>query len=446
MYFHWLHALSYFLLLSWTATAEQFYVVPSGSTSCPRKPCYTLTDIVLNSSRYFASNTVITFLPGNHTTNISKDLSVLIKNVTNISMIGCDHTNTDSKSVIQCTGSLGFTFKKVTTLKIARLSFTSCEAKIHPDFKIRNFPEQALRMTFFFLQTINVAISEVNISNSTGAGIIGVNMFGLSNISQTVLSGNSPNCLIIFQEDSKLPDIPPTHFNITNTHVMFGKIPQDLENRVNWGATGLGIFLAQTKFNVHIYLTNIKTHSNIRKKRWYGNLRFVIESYECQCSLIQVKQVANTYTGEENDRTQLRLEAINKNNKSADTASCKCSKPAEEENIVQISNSYFEGVDLRIDAPAKYCDIRIKLRNITVHNNVLHILGMRSIEIQDINFSQSTEMVIDDSNITVSGRCCFAHIQNRRVVSLFITYLFMMLNSLEIRCKKILCCLATTLQ
>ena len=271
MLFGWLHGLLYLLLLSWTATAEQFYVIPSNSTSCPRDPCYTLTDVVQNPSQYFTSNVVIIFLPGNHQTNITEDLSVLIKDVRNISMIGYDHTNTDSKSVIQCTGPLGFTFIKVTSLKISNLKFIFCGGKIPSGFPIiRNFPIQESRVTFLFLQTINLAISEVNISNSTGAGIIGVNMFGLSNISQTVISGNSPNCLIIFQEHSK--DIPPTHFNIVNTHVTFGKIPKDLQKRrLNWGVTGLGIFLAQTTYNVHIHITNIKTHGNIRKKSWYVN-------------------------------------------------------------------------------------------------------------------------------------------------------------------------------
>ena len=167
---------------------------------------------------------------------------------------------------------------------------------------------------------------------------------------------------------------------------------------------------------MHIHITNIKTCSNIRKKHWYGNLRFVIENWECQCSLIQVKQVANTNKLEVNDRTQLRLQSISK--KSAHIAGCKCSKPAEDENIVQISDSYFEGVDIQIDADTKYCDIRIKLQNITVQNSVLHISGMRSIEIQDM---QSKGMSIVDGNITVSGRCCFMHIHNKylSIVSLF---------------------------
>ena len=118
----WMFLLSYLLLLSWTAMAEQFYVVPSSNRSCPRKPCYTLTDVLQNPSQYFVSDTVIRFLPGSHKTNITRKLSVLIKDVRNISMIGYDHTNADSKSVIQCTGPLGFAFINVTTLKIARLS------------------------------------------------------------------------------------------------------------------------------------------------------------------------------------------------------------------------------------------------------------------------------------------------------------------------------------
>ena len=419
MLFGWLHALSYFLLLSWTATAKQFFVIPSNSTSCPRDPCYTLTDVVQNSAQYFTSNTVIIFLAGNHKTNITREFSVLIKDVRNISMIGYDHTNTDSNSVIQCTGSLGFAFINVTTLKISNLKFLFCGGKIPSDFTIRNFPIQGSRVTFFFRKTTNLTISEVNISNSSGAGLLGINMFGVSNISHTIFSGNRPNCWIIFQEHFKLKDIPPTYFNIVNTTVMFGKIPKDLEKRITWGVTGFGIFLAQTTYNVHIHLTNIKTHSNIRKKSWYGNLRFVIEYWECQCSLVQVKQVANTNTGEENDRTQLHLQSINK--KSANTAGCKCSKPAEEENIVQISDSYFERVDLQMDADTKYCDIRIKLRNITVQNNLLRISGMRSVEIQDMNSSQSPEMVIDDSNITVSRKCHFMHIHNKykSIISLF---------------------------
>ena len=178
-------------------TAKQFYVIPSSGASCSKEPCYTLTDVVLNSLQYFTSDTIITFLPGNHKTNATRNLSILTKNVRNISMVGYDHTN-NSKSVIQCMGSLGFAFINITTLKIEKLEFNSCGARfpseltaeenfvrLH-DFRTKIPLTDNHRITFYFVQTINVAISEVAINNSKGVGLLGINMLGLSNISQAV--------------------------------------------------------------------------------------------------------------------------------------------------------------------------------------------------------------------------------------------------------------------
>ena len=200
------------LLLSWTVTAEQFYIIPSNRTECPRDPCYTLTDVVQDSSQFFTSNTVIIFLPGYHQAKTTRELSVLIKNVRNILMIGYNQTNSDSKSVIQCTGSLGFAFINVTGLKIAKLVFSFCGAEFLSNITIKEFvypydyeakisSKQVSSVTFYFLQTINVTISDVTISNSTGAGLLGINMLGLSNISQIIFSGNKPNCLIFFLDN-----------------------------------------------------------------------------------------------------------------------------------------------------------------------------------------------------------------------------------------------------
>ena len=133
---YWRHVLFYLLLLSCTARAKQFYVIPSSSTRCPRDPCYSLADVVQNPSQYFVSNTAIKFLPGHHRTSITEDLSVLIKDVKNISMIGYDHTNKSSNSVIHCTGSLGFAFINVTMLVIAKLSFAFCGAHSSKAFVI----------------------------------------------------------------------------------------------------------------------------------------------------------------------------------------------------------------------------------------------------------------------------------------------------------------------
>ena len=396
----WMFLLSYLLLLSWTAMAEQFYVVPSSNRSCPRKPCYTLTDVLQNPSQYFVSDTVIRFLPGSHKTNITRKLSVLIKDVRNISMIGYDHTNTDSKSVIQCTGPLGFAFINVTTLKIARLSLSSCGAKIFKEFRATTFPK--IKVTLYFLRTINATISKVAISTSTDAGIIGVNMFGLTNISQTTLSGNRPNCLILFRKiDSISQAIPPTGLNIEDSLMIFGKAPNNFNS--DWGATGLGIMLAQTRYSVYIYMTNITTQNNSKTEKWYGNLNLIIRKWACHCSVIRAKLITSINTV---DRIQVRL-------KSPCGDGCNCSKSAEGEYTVYISDSYFVGLGVRLVTNQEYCDTRIKLKNITIQNSyskyALKIEKVNSITLQDMNFIYNYNGVLSlySSRITFSGSCYF---------------------------------------
>ena len=336
-------------------------------------------------------------------------------------MIGYDHTNTDSKSVIQCTGSLGFAFINVTTLKIARLSFTSCGAHfpgqvtaeekfLFPeDFKtqilLRNTP-----VTFYFLQTTNVTIFEVAISNSTGAGLVGINMLGLSNISQSTFSGNTPNCLLLFLNSPSTSEvILPNIFNITNSQMMFGKLTDVLKKHNPRGATGLNIMLAQTTYKVHIYIDNIKSYSNMNKKQWCGNLRFYLRNWKCPCSMIQVKNIFSTNMISREDEIRVHL----KSRLHGSSPTCKCTKPGEEEYTVSISDSYFAGVGIQVETNYKYyCYARIKLWNITVQDSTaqaLHISRIKSIKIQDMNFTNTTGIRIEDSDVIASGRCQFIH-------------------------------------
>ena len=412
---YWRHVLFCLLLISCTARAKQFYVIPSSSTRCPSDPCYSLADVVQNPSQYFVSNTAIKFLPGHHRTNITKDLSVLVKDVKNISMIGYDHTNKSSKSMILCTGSMGFAFINVTMLIIAKLSFALCGA--HFPFPVEgkfvylddivtkiHFTNES-KVTFYFLQTVNVTISEVNISNSSGAGLLGINMLGLSNISQTVFTANRPNCLIIFLDfPSASQTIPPTALNIEDSHVMFGKIPNH-SNFTYWGATGLGIMLAQSTYNVHIFASNIEACNNMKTWNWYGNLHFVIENWECQCSMIQGNKIASTNIVEEKDKTSIYLKPKMSNN------TCNCSKPAEEEYAVHISDSYFVGVGIDVVTIERLCDARVKLQNVTMQNTTkqkFYIIGMTSIELEDVKFTYNEyKLYLILSNIKFFGRCHF---------------------------------------
>ena len=413
----WLLVLSFLILLSWTITAEQFYVVPSSKTSCPREPCYTLIDVVKHSSIFFVSNAVIIFLPGHHKTTYRTERhnQVLIENVTNISMVGYHHTNGDS--VIDCGGYFGFMFINVTMLKIAKLHFSFCEAYFISNFPVeknyiyphgfKKIPSTNIsRVTLYFLQTVNVTISEVSISHSNGNGLLGINMLGLSTISQTVFSGNKPNCMLIFLDiPSALEKIPLTELTIEDSHVKFGEILHGLKGK-QWGATGLSIMLAQVTYNVHIYINNITTFCNRKVENWNGNFQFIIENWEHHCSVIQARQITSTNTAEEEDTAQIHL----KSNPSGHILhTINCSIPAE---MVHISDSYFVGVGIFVDAKTKDCDSEIVLRNITVQNSSIHamrISRMKSIKLQDVKFACNSQngILIYNSNVTVSGKCFF---------------------------------------
>jgi len=206
--------------------------------------------MVQNPSQYFASNTVITFLPGDHQTNISRNLTVLIKDVRNVSLIGSDSSNNGSKSVILCTGSLGFAFINITTLRVAKLHFSFCgayfpsmstvEENVAGSSYLKKLHTQKPPSTFY-KHSYNVIISEIVISNSSGAGLLGINMLGHSNISQTTFSGNEPNCLLIFTDFPSTSQInQPTLLTIVNSKMMFGSTS-------SWSkVAGLTITLAQT--------------------------------------------------------------------------------------------------------------------------------------------------------------------------------------------------------
>ena len=408
-----LFLLSYMLqLLSGTATAETFYVMSSSTTGCPKKPCYTLTDVVQNPSQFFASNTVITFLPGNHHTNIRRNLTVLIKDVRNISLIGSDPTNNDSKSVILCTGSLGFAFVNVSTLKLVNLHFYFCGAYFPSNFTVEEnilqswyFKKYIFKTTFYFLQIYKVIISEVVISNSTGAGLLGINMLGHSTIFKTTFSGNKPNCLLIFLNTSSTSkNSQPTLLNLTtvNSYMTIGMARE--YHSYPYYITGLTIILEQTKYNVHVHINNIQT---------FGKLSFIIENWMCHCSVIQATQI--TSTGE--SKVLVTLEA----GISPKLPTCNCSKPAEEEYTVKISKSSFVGTGLQVTAArkdvkdAEYCNARIKLENITVQNRTNHtalrIIGMLSITLQDVrvNHNSFKGISIDRSSITIRGKFLFSN-------------------------------------
>ena len=107
-----------------TASAETYYVNPSSSnTTCPEEgvPCYTLSQYASKPNDYFASNTSLILLPGNH----SLDSELRINNITFLSVSVANETS-PSDTMVTCSPAGKFWFGSVEDVRVRDLVFSGC--------------------------------------------------------------------------------------------------------------------------------------------------------------------------------------------------------------------------------------------------------------------------------------------------------------------------------
>ena len=93
----------------------------STNTSCPPRPCHTLSEYAQDPGQYFNdSNLTLTFLPGNHTLDINLT-------ITNISQLEIHGAVLPTKIV--CGSLVGFIFSNISKLSIDGLAFAACAAR-----------------------------------------------------------------------------------------------------------------------------------------------------------------------------------------------------------------------------------------------------------------------------------------------------------------------------
>ena len=174
------------VLSSTLATSNEsqvYYVCPDDiyhcQVICPNRYCYPLSYYLRNITHYFASDTKIIFLPGNH----SVDIAVPIENVANLTLrlIGSGDFNTslhnvtsESASRIKCNGSVaGFSFENVSDLVIQDLMFIGCGG-------VNTSCYYYTALSFYSI--INLTMSGVTVQDSRGVGVCGDKILGNSTI------------------------------------------------------------------------------------------------------------------------------------------------------------------------------------------------------------------------------------------------------------------------
>ena len=95
-------------------SAENVYCVIPNATSCSSCPhnthCATLSEYAQEAERYFTSNTIMVFLPGDHVlgTNIT------VTNVTRLTLCG---ESSGKRATVVCSGSVGLSFTSMVEFK-----------------------------------------------------------------------------------------------------------------------------------------------------------------------------------------------------------------------------------------------------------------------------------------------------------------------------------------
>ena len=109
-------------------SVENVYCVTPTDTSCSSCPhnsthCATLSEYAQEAKLYFASNTTMMFVPGDHVL----DTNITVASVARLTMHG--ESSSGNTATIVCSGSVGLSFTSMVELKIDSLAFTSCGRK-----------------------------------------------------------------------------------------------------------------------------------------------------------------------------------------------------------------------------------------------------------------------------------------------------------------------------
>ena len=150
----------------------EYFVRPNDRTPCPGLPCHTLSHYLESTTQYFASNTRVSFLPGVH--EIDKPSVLYIKNVSNFIITGYNVSSMHAAKIV-CRRPAILAFFNIVNLVIKHLSIVYCGYPL----------EYGKSVAVHLVDIISLKVSNVSVENSTGYGIMGINVWGNSSVSHS---------------------------------------------------------------------------------------------------------------------------------------------------------------------------------------------------------------------------------------------------------------------
>lgn len=203
----WFIRLAWCLSISAAQYVHTYYVTPDlTSTYCGDFPCKNLNFYIQNKSLFSVSNTTLIFLPGVHNLNING--LVFFENLENIQLLGSDESKAvkytiaqmveaygfdsyseddsisyfESSATILCTSPSAFLFRNITNLKISNLTMLNCGTYSEAT---------SYNASVHMVDVQDLTMEGIVIRNSTGYGLVGVNVLGESQLLRSAFVGNN---------------------------------------------------------------------------------------------------------------------------------------------------------------------------------------------------------------------------------------------------------------
>lgn len=329
------------------------YLVTPNDTFCPNStqiPCSNFSTYIQNVSLYFQSQTTFCFLPGEHL--VGTTTSLLVTNVSDLALIGLGSfthysvadkvheygftvnydddksiTYMQSTSVINCDTNFSFVLRNIANLSLINFTMVDCGAShIQEGFWLPNttgIPNAAVLL----INVSNLYLHGVSIQNSTGYGLLGINVLGQSEVSDSSFVGNNQvvrhvlqfySQTIKFCMDGSYYSSPFiyinsaanryaggnalfVYFDTPNNNTVASTLAissclftlsvdgsfQDLKTaKYTSRGTGLGIIMRQNSYAVNAFISNSVLYRN--QASYGANLNFQVNPLNCNVTISNI--------------------------------------------------------------------------------------------------------------------------------------------------------------
>ena len=319
------------LILIRFAECRIYCVKPTEDRTCPESscPCHTLAFYALNSTQYFTSDTTFLFLNGSHEIGIED--FIIIKDVNNLALVGGQSTHANNihepSTRVVCTEPTGFAFLGITNLTISNMAFLYCGCAINNSLlkevtmvysKLHQIYTQFRNDTYATLLMAEVhfmIIIDTSVQNSTGYGLLAINILGNSSLQDSRFLFNNyytlpdpqnsrsykakilPSCqgggaIFFFAELANcLNGFQQNMLDIVSTEFWFGadlvcgshSLPR---NRFVVSGSGIGVAIGPVSYGVTVRLRDVISAENnqVAGANIYIVLYVYITNYSVQIS------------------------------------------------------------------------------------------------------------------------------------------------------------------